>query len=179
MLNRGNNVSTTVDFVSEVASFRCAGKDAAVASRHISEAPMTLPQAPVALVARILLSFIFLTAGFAKLGDVSGTMAYTASGGLPGVFGIGAIALEILGGLAILVGWQTRWAALALAVFSVVAGFLYHYVPAQALEGFARMAEMNQFYKNVTIAGGLLLLTAFGPGALSLDARQTRRVAAA
>jgi putative oxidoreductase len=136
-------------------------------------------QSPIALVARILLSFIFITAGFAKLGDISGTMAYTATAGLPGFFALGAIALEILGGIAILVGWQTRWAALALAIFAVVAGFLYHYLPAQGLEGFARMGEMNQFLKNVTIAGGLLLLTAFGPGALSLDERTSRRIATA
>jgi putative oxidoreductase len=136
-------------------------------------------QAPLALVARILLAFIFITAGFGKLGDVSGTMAYTASAGLPGFFGLGAIALEILGGIAILIGWQARWAALALAVFSVVAGFLYHYLPAQGLEGFARMGEMNQFLKNVTIAGGLLMVTAFGPGSLSLDERVSRRTATA
>jgi putative oxidoreductase len=136
-------------------------------------------QSAIALVARILLSFIFITAGFAKLGDISGTMAYTATAGLPGFFALGAIALEFLGGIAILVGWQTRWAALALAIFAVVAGFLYHYLPAQGLEGFARMGEMNQFLKNVTIAGGLLLLTAFGPGALSLDERTSRRTATA
>ncbi len=140
---------------------------------------MTQAQAPIALVARILLAFIFITAGFSKLGDVPGIMAYTASAGIPGFLGIGAIALEILGGIAILVGWQARWAALALAVFCVVAGYLYHYLPAQTLEGFARMGEMNQFMKNVTIAGGLLMVTAFGPGSLSLDERMSRRTAAA
>ena len=141
---------------------------------------MTSTQSSVALVARILLAFMFIMAGFSKLGDLSGTMAYTASGGLPGVFAIPAIALEILGGFAILVGFQTRWVAAALAVFTVVAGYLYHFVPAQGMEGYAQMAEMSQFFKNVTIAGGFLMLTAFGPGNLSVDARGDRgsRVAA-
>ena len=135
---------------------------------------MTSTQTSVALVARILLAFIFIMAGFSKLGDLPGTMAYTASGGLPGVFAVPAIALEILGGLAILVGFQTRWVAAALAAFTVVAGYLYHFVPAQGMEGYAQMAEMNQFFKNVTIAGGFLMLTAFGPGNLSVDARGDR-----
>jgi putative oxidoreductase len=117
---------------------------------------------------------MFIMAGFSKLGDLQGTMAYTASGGLPGVFAVPAIALEILGGLAILVGFQTRWVAAALAAFTVVAGYLYHFVPAQGMEGYAQMAEMNQFFKNVTIAGGFLMLTAFGPGNLSVDARGDR-----
>lgn len=135
---------------------------------------MTSTQSSVALAARILLAFMFIMAGFSKLGDLSGTMAYTASGGLPGVFAVPAIALEILGGLAILVGFQTRWVAAALAAFTVVAGYLYHFVPAQGMEGYAQMAEMNQFFKNVTIAGGFLMLTAFGPGNLSVDARGDR-----
>ena len=79
-----------------------------------------------------------------------------------------------------LVAFQTRWVAAALAAFTAVAGYLYHFVPAQGMEGCAQMAEMNQFFKNVTIAGGFLMLTAFGPGNLSLDARGDRgsRVAA-
>ena len=141
---------------------------------------MTSTQSSVALAARILLAFMFIMAGFSKLGDLPGTMAYTASGGLPGFFAIPAIALEILGGLAILVGFQTRWVAAALAAFTVIAGYLYHFVPAQGMEGYAQMAEMSHFFKNVTIAGGFLMLTAFGPGNLSVDARGDRgsRIAA-
>ena len=135
---------------------------------------MNNTQSALALAARVLLAFIFIMAGVSKLGDVSGTMAYTASGGIPGFLAIPAIALEILGGIAILVGFRTREFALALAAFVVVAGYLYHFVPAQGLEGFARMGEMNQFFKNVTIAGGFLMLAAFGPGALSVDARAGR-----
>lgn len=130
------------------------------------------------LVGRILIAFVFIPAGFAKFGDIAGTMAYTASGGLPGVFGLAAAVLEVLAGLAILVGWQTRWAALALAGFAVVAGYLFHYLPAQALEGFDAVLQTLMFQKNLAIAGGLLALSGFGAGALSLDARQRRLVAA-
>jgi len=127
-----------------------------------------------ALIGRLLIAFVFIPAGFAKLGDLSGTFAYTASGGLPGFFAIGALALEILGGVAILVGWQTRWAALGLAAFTLVTGVLYHYLPAQALEGFDALLQTTMFYKNLAIAGGLLVLAGVGPGAFSLDARQGR-----
>jgi putative oxidoreductase len=125
-----------------------------------------------ALLGRVLIAAFFLPAGFAKLGDIAGNMAYTASGGLPGWFVLPVIALEILGGLAILVGWQTRWAALGLAAFSLVAGWLYHYLPAQGLEGWDAMLQVLMFQKNVAIAGGLLVLAGLGAGQLSLDARQ-------
>ena len=140
---------------------------------------MTMTQSAAILAGRALLAYIFIAAGLSKLGDVPGVMAYTASAGIPGVLAIPAIALEILGGVAILVGWRTVWAALALALFVVVAGYLYHYLPAQGMEGFARMAEMNQFLKNVTIAGGFLVLAGFGPGPWSVDARFPARLAAA
>jgi putative oxidoreductase len=127
-----------------------------------------------ALLGRVLIAAFFLPAGFAKLGDIAGNMAYTASGGLPGWFVLPVIALEILGGLAILVGWQTRWAALGLAAFSLVAGWLYHYLPAQGREGWDAMLQVLMFQKNVAIAGGLLVLAGLGAGQLSLDARQRR-----
>lgn len=140
---------------------------------------MTATQNAGLLAARILLAFMFILAGFGKLGDVSGTMAYTASGGIPGILAIPAIAVEILAGLAVLVGWQTRPAALALAAFTVVAGVLYHYIPAQGLEGFAQMSEINHFFKNVAIAGGFLALAVTGPGAWALEAYAGQRRAAA
>jgi putative oxidoreductase len=131
-----------------------------------------------ALAGRVLVALVFIPAGLGKFGDIAGTMAYTASGGLPGVLGLGAGALELLGGLAILVGWQTRWAALGLAGFALVAGYLYHYLPAQGLEGFDAVLQTLMFQKNLAIAGGLLVLAGLGGGALSLDARQGRLVAA-
>lgn len=132
---------------------------------------MTNASAAGALVARILLSFMFILAGWAKLGDISGTMAYTASGGLPGFFAFPAIAIELLGGLAILVGWQTRWAALALAVFCVMTAYFFHYLPAQGLDGMARMGQIINAQKNIAIAGGFILLAAVGAGRYSLDQR--------
>ena len=66
-----------------------------------------------------------------------------------------------------LVGWQTRWAALALALFAVVAAVFYHYLPAQGLEGYEAMAQILNFQKNFAIAGGFLALAAFGPGGYS------------
>lgn len=140
---------------------------------------MTSTRSAGALVARLLLAFMFILAGWSKLGDLSGAMAYTASGGIPGFLAIPAAALELLGGLAILVGWQTRWAALALAAFAVVTGLLFHYVPALGLEGYDRVGQIINFQKNLTIAGGLLLLAVTGPGRLSLDERATARRATA
>jgi putative oxidoreductase len=97
---------------------------------------------------------------------------------LPGVLGLGAGALELFAGLAILVGWRTRWAAFGLAGFALVAGYLYHYLPAQGLEGFDAVLQTLMFQKNLAIAGGLLVLGSLGGGDLSLDARQGRLVAA-
>jgi len=132
-----------------------------------------------ALAGRVLIAATFVPAGFAKLGDIGGSMAYTASGGLPGWFAVPALALEILAGLAILVGWQTRWAALGLAAFAVVAGILYHYIPAQGLEGFDAVLQTLMFQKNLAITGGLLVLAGLGAGRISLDARQDRAPALA
>ena len=98
--------------------------------------------------------------------------AYTASGGLPGALALPALALEILGGLALLSGWQTRWAALALAAFTVVAGVLFHYIPSQSLDAPQAFVQTLLFNKNLAIAGGLLVLAGLGAGAWSLDARR-------
>jgi putative oxidoreductase len=127
-----------------------------------------------ALVGRILLAFFFVPAGFGKLTDIAGNMAFTASGGLPGWFVFPALALEIGAGLAILIGWQTRWAALALAAFTVAAGVLFHYLPAQSLEPGQAFVQILLFQKNLAIAGGLLVLAGLGAGTISLDARQGR-----
>ena len=140
---------------------------------------MTNTSSLLALAARVLLAFMFILAGWGKLGDISGSMAYTASGGLPGVFVFPAIAVELLGGLAVLVGWQTRWAALALAGFTVLTAILYHYVPALGLEGYDRLAQILNFQKNLAIAGGFFALAAFGPGSYALDSRRDRTPALA
>lgn len=118
----------------------------------------------VPLVARILIAPMFLLAGIGKLGDMSGFMGYMASGGVPTFLAWPTVALEVLGGAAILIGFQTRVAAFLLAGFCLLTALLFHLVPADQM-------QMNIFLKNVAVAGGLLMLVAFGPGSLSVDKR--------
>lgn len=118
----------------------------------------------VLLTARVLLGAVFVVAGLGKLGDVQGFAGYMASGGVPAVLAWPVILLEIVGGLLVIVGWQTRLAALALAAFSRASGLLYHLVPADQM-------QMTMFFKNLAMAGGYLLLFVQGAGALSIDAR--------
>lgn len=121
----------------------------------------------VLLVARVLLSFMFIMAGLQKFGDIAGTAGYIGSVGLPAGTALAWLAaiFETLAGLAILVGFQTRAAAWALAVFCVFAAVVFHYIPAD-------MMQMMIFSKNVTIAGGFLALAVAGAGAYSVDARR-------
>lgn len=133
---------------------------------------LTKLQDPLALAARILMALLFLPAGIAKLGGFAGTAGYIGSVGLPfpELGAALAIAVEVGGGLALLLGFQTRWAALITAVFTVAAGLFFHKywaVPADQV-----MVNQIMFYKNLAIAGGLLMLTAFGAGAYSVDARR-------
>ena len=118
----------------------------------------------VPLVARILIGLLFVVAGVGKLGDVAGFTGYLTSGGLPGFLAWPTIALEILGGLALIVGFQARIAALLLAGFTLLAALLYHFQPADQM-------QMTMFLKNLAIAGGLFLLFANGAGALAVDKR--------
>lgn len=125
---------------------------------------MTTLNATSILLARIFLGALFIVAGLGKLGDVSGFSGYMASGGVPAFLAWPVIALEILGGAAIVVGFQTRIAALALAGFSLASGVLFHFVPADSM-------QMTQFFKNLGLAGGFLMLATHGAGSLALDAR--------
>ena len=127
--------------------------------------PSTAYAAPLA---RLLLSAIFIIAGVSKIFAYSGTAAYMTSQGGPGALLPLVILVEVFGGLALLLGWQARWAALGLAGFSVLSGLLFHYLPSLGLDGFAAQAEMNSFMKNVAIAGGMLMVVAMGPGRFSL-----------
>ncbi|MBR7799804.1 DoxX family protein [Undibacterium fentianense] len=125
-----------------------------------------------ALVGRLLLAGLFLPAGFAKLNGFEGTVGYIASVGLPAatLAAAAALALEIVGGLALIFGLGTRWAAIALAFFTLLASFIFHAywaVPAD-------QAYVTQllFFKNIAVAGGLMVLAAFGGGQWSIDARR-------
>ncbi len=126
-------------------------------------------QNTAALVARILLVLIFLTSGFGKVTGFEGTVGYIASKHLPmpEVAAIIAILCELGAGILIAVGFKARWAGLVLAIFTLAAGFLFHdYWNADAA---AKMGQQINFWKNISMAGGLLMVFAFGPGRYSVD----------
>jgi len=122
-----------------------------------------------ALLGRILLVAIFVVSGWGKITGFEGAAGYIAAKGLPmpqALAGI-SILIECLGGLAVLVGWKTRWAALALIVFLIVITPIFHNFWAVSPE--QMMNQRINFLKNVSILGGMLLLFAFGPGRYSVD----------
>lgn len=116
-------------------------------------------------VGRILISLIFIVSGLNKITTYAGTQEFMNSMEVPGVLLPLVILLEVVGGLMVLVGWQTRWAALALAVFCILSAFLFHM-------DFANQIQFIMFMKNIAIAGGFLFLVAHGAGALSFDQRR-------
>lgn len=133
---------------------------------------MNALQNPLALIGRILLALVFVPAGFGKIAGFAGAVGYATSAGLPlPAVGVAiALVIELFGGLALLIGFRTRYAALALAVFTLVASFFFHAfwaVPAEQ-----QMMQQLMFFKNIGITGGLLAFAAFGAGAFSLDARR-------
>ncbi|WP_368564738.1 DoxX family protein [Pseudoxanthomonas sp. UTMC 1351] len=121
----------------------------------------------LALCARILIATIFVLSGMSKLADPSGTISYIASVGLPLPTSgfILAVFVEIFGGAALILGYRTRWIASVLAIFSVAAAVAFH-------NQFGDQNQFTHFLKNLAIAGGLLQVTAFGPGNFSLDGRR-------
>jgi putative oxidoreductase len=126
-----------------------------------------MSQNAIILLGRILLSFMFILSGFSKLTAIGGTAGYFGSLGLPAPMIVAVLVglLELLGGLAVLMGFQTRIAAYALAAFTVAAAFVAHM-------DWADMMQIINFQKNLAVAGGFLVLGAFGPGSLSVDARR-------
>jgi putative oxidoreductase len=116
------------------------------------------------LLGRIALALMFLLSGWNKIGGYAATVQYMDSAGVPGGLLPLVIAVEIAGGLAVLFGFLTRWAALGLAVYTLIAAALFH-------SHFADQNQMIHFMKNVTIAGGFLVLAAHGAGAFSIDGR--------
>lgn len=129
-------------------------------------------QNPLSLVGRLLLAALFLPAGIAKIGGFAGTAGYIASVGLPlpQVAAAIAIIVEIGGGIALIAGFGTRFAALALAVFTVVASVFFHNY--WALPAEQQMMQQLMFFKNIAVVGGLLTLAAWGAGSWSLDGRR-------
>ena len=128
---------------------------------------------PLVLVGRILIAFMFMQSGYEKLTDLTGTAGYIASGGLPNSTALAALTgvFELVAGLAILIGFKARWAALVLAAFTLVASFLYHrYWTAPADQ---QVVVQLLFMKNMAIVGGLLVIAALGAGPASMDARKS------
>lgn len=125
-----------------------------------------------ALVGRILIALLFVPSGWAKIAGFSGLVGYISSKGvpLPEVCAAIAIAAELGLGLLLLVGWQTRWVALGLAVFTAVITPIFHNY--WAVPEAQVMAQKLNFFKNYAITGGLLAFAAFGGGAFSFDGRR-------
>lgn len=116
------------------------------------------------LIARLGLAAMFLLAGINKVQYYDGNVAYMATAGLPEFLMPLVIALEIGAAIALIVGYQTRLAAFALAGFTILAALLFHFDLNDQMQSIL-------FFKNIAVAGGLLLLVAKGPGKISLDAR--------
>ena len=110
---------------------------------------------------RVLMSAIFIMAGYNKITGYAGTAGYMESMGVPGALLPLVILLELGGGLALLLGCQARVAAFLLAGFTLIAGFIFH-------SNFADQMQSIMFMKNLAMAGGLLFVTAFGPGQWAL-----------
>jgi putative oxidoreductase len=124
------------------------------------------------LVGRILLALMFVIAGFNKIGNFAGTAAYIASKGLPAAELLAALTIvcEVGGGIALILGFKTRWAALALAVFTLLASFFFHNFWAMPVD--KQTVQQLMFMKNLAVAGGMLTIVAWGAGVWSLDARR-------
>ena len=137
--------------------------------------PSTSTQNTLTLVGRALIALLFIPAGFGKIGGFAGTVGYISSVGVPLPEAAAAVAILVeLGlGLMLLVGFQARWAALGMAVFTLVITFVFHHywdVPAAQV-----MTQKLNFFKNLAIVAGLVGIVAWGPGGWSIDGRGDQR----
>jgi putative oxidoreductase len=126
------------------------------------------------VVGRFLLALIFVLSGWGKITGFEGTVAYMASKGMPFPQFLlpGAIIVELGGGLALMLGWKARWAALALFLFCIPTALVFHNfwaVPPEQAQN-----QMIHFLKNLAIMGGLLYVVAFGPGPFGIGGRPRR-----
>ena len=117
----------------------------------------------LSLAARVLLSALFLMSGINKILNPADTQQYMASYGMPltGLFLMGAIALELAGGLSVLLGYKARWGAIALIIFLIPATLIFH-------TNFADQMQPIQFMKNLAILGGLLMIVQNGSGDIAI-----------
>jgi len=142
-----------------------------LAASSLSHSTANSTQDTFALIGRILIAYLFIPAGFGKLMGFAGTVGYIASAGLPlpEVGAVIAIIVELGFGIAVLLGFKTRFTAFVLAVFTVVAALSFHKY--WAAPDAMKMMQTINFNKNMAIAGGLLALAAFGAGRFSIDRR--------
>jgi putative oxidoreductase len=133
--------------------------------------PTTSNDDTLALIGRLLMAYLFVPAGWAKIADFAGTVSYISAQNvpLPEVAAALSLAIELGLGLLLLVGWQTRWAALGLAIYVLVLTPIFHHY--WNLPQAQQMVQKINFDKNAAIIGGLLFLVALGAGRWSLDAR--------
>ena len=126
------------------------------------------------LLGRIAIAALFLPAGLNKLMGVEGTTAYFASLGLPlvAVLVWVVIAIEVLGGVALILGYKTRLVAIGLAIFTVLASIVGHAFWAAPVDA-AFIAQLL-FFKNMAVTGGLLILASSGAGSISIDGRKAK-----
>jgi len=110
-----------------------------------------------------------LIAGLGKIGAYAGTQSYMAAMGVPAGLLPLVIALEVLGGLAVIIGWKTKWAGFALAGFSVIAAVIFHH-------NFGDQTQMIMFMSDIAMTGGLLMLGVYGAGAYSIDNHSAKHV---
>ena len=128
-------------------------------------------QNPLSFAGRLLLGALFLPAGIGKLTGFAGTVGYISSVGLPLPQAAAALAVvvEIAGGIALIAGYGTRVAAVALALFTLVASYFFHAYWSLPVD--QQMIPQLLFFKNIAVVGGLLTLAAWGAGVWSVDAR--------
>lgn len=112
-------------------------------------------------IGRFLLVAIFIYSGLGKITGYAATQGYMEAMGVPGFILPLVIILEVLGGLAVLVGFKARWVALLMAIFSILSAIIFH--------PFSDPEQQTSFMKNFAIAGGFLMIVAHGAGAYAID----------
>ena len=124
-----------------------------------------------ALIGRILIALIFVISGFGKIGGFAGVAGYIGAKGLPmpEVLAALTIALELGGGILLIIGWKTRWVALAFFLWLIPTTLIFHRF--WGIDAAQVQNQFNNFMKNISIMGAMWMLMGFGPGAYSVDKR--------
>ena len=130
---------------------------------------MTKQTDTIALVGRVLIGVLFLMGGISKLAAPAATQGYIAAAGLPAPVAayFVALAVELVGSVLLIAGFQVRIAAAGLAVFTLLTAVFFH-------NNFADQNQMIHFFKNIAIAGGLFQVATFGAGSISIDGLRTK-----